>query len=202
MRRTRIAARLALFLVSALAVAACSSGGSLNPFADSVVLPCPYVRVLADARLYRRYSPGPVADASTLELEAKIVTAEFGCEYDDSDDPKSAMELDLTLVIAAQRGPAAVAADSERVPYFVALVGPRRDVVNKQTFELLIPFSEPGQRVALTEPEEVTLFFPAAGAIAPWEYSVVVGFQLTAEQLRQARNPAPVAPAPVAPDSE
>ena len=202
MRRTRIAARLALFLVSALAVAGCSSGGSLNPFADSVVLPCPYVRVLADARLYRRYSPGPVADASTLELEAQIVTAEFGCEYDDSDDPKSAMELDLTLVIAAQRGPAAVAADSERVPYFVALVGPRRDVVNKQTFESLIPFSEPGQRVALTEPEEITLFFPAAGAVAPWEYLVVVGFQLTAEQLRQARNPAPVAPAPVAPDSE
>ena len=194
MRRTRIDARLALFLVSALALTACGSGGSLNPFADSVVLPCPYVRVLADARLYRRHSPGPVADASTLELEAQIVTAEFSCDYDDSDDPRSAMALDLAIVIAAQRGPAAVAADSERVPYFVALIGPRREVVNKQTFESLIPFPDPGQRVAFTEPEEVTLFFPAAGAIAPWEYSVVVGLQLTAEQLGQARAPAPVAP--------
>lgn len=190
-----LAVRGALVMLSALSLAACDAGESLNPFAESVQLPCPYVRVLSDAELYRRYAASKTPDAANLELEARIVSAEFSCEYENSDNPKSAMELDLSLVFAAQRGEAAVG-DGERVPYFVALIGPGRDVVSKQTFEVLIPFPDPDQRLALTAPEEVSLRFPADGKIAPWEYSAVVGFQLTAEQLGRARQTEPASQNP------
>jgi hypothetical protein len=180
----------ALLAASLVALAACGSGDSLNPFGESVELPCPYVRVLAEGRVYRRHTAGSAVEAGTLELEAQVMAAESNCDYDDSDEPRSAMELDLALVFGAQRGPAAIPADAERLTYFVALVGPDRAVVNKQLFEVVIPFSEPGQSVALTEPEEITLSFPAGAETAPWAYSVVVGFQLTPEQLEGARDSA------------
>ena len=181
----------ALLAASLMALAACGSGGSVNPFSDSVELPCPYVRVLSEGRIYRRHAAGAEVEPATLELEAQIMTAQAECDYDDSDEPGSAMDLDLSLVCGAQRGPAGSPGTSEHLTYFVALIGPDRKVANKQQFKVSIPFSDEGQSVALTEPEEITLSFPAGAATAPWEYSVVIGFQLTREQLDDARKTAP-----------
>ena len=100
------------------------------------------------------------------------------------------MALDLSIVLAAERGAAMPAGGAERLPYFVALIGPERDVVTRQSFEAAIPFPAEGAQFILAEPEEVTLDFPGGGTIAPWEYEVVVSFQLSEEQLaRQLQRP-------------
>ena len=65
----------------------------------------------------------------------------------------------------------------------MALIGPDREVVTRQSFETAMLFPDEGAQFFLTEPEEVTLDFPPGGSVAPWEYEVVVSFQLTEEQL-------------------
>jgi len=181
--------RIGLMAIVAVGLAGCGSGTSLNPFADSVELPCPFVRVLADGETYLRFRPGTEPARDNLELEARFIAVDFACDYDDSDDPKSAMALDLSIVVAAERGPSMPAGGTERLPYFVALIGPDRSVVTRQSFEAAMLFPEEGAQFILADPEEVTLDFPAGGAVAPWEYEVVVSFQLTEEQLaRQLEN--------------
>ena len=172
-----------LVAVAAVSLAGCGSDSSLNPFADSVELPCPFVRLLGDGETYLRYRPGTEPVRENLEVEARFITVESSCDYDDSDDPRSAMTLEMSIVVAAERGTTMPAGGIEMLPYFVALIGPSRDVVTRQTFEAAMQFPEEGQQFVLAEPEEVTLDFPANGAVAPWEYEVVVSFQLTEEQL-------------------
>lgn len=179
----RTAPCIGLGVVIVAGLGACSSGTSLNPFADSVELPCPFVRVLGDGEAYLRYRPGTEPVRENLEVEARFVTVDFACDYDDSDDPQSPMELDLSIVLAAERGESMPEGGTERLPYFVALVGPDRRVVTRQSFEAAMQFPEEGAQFVLAEPEEVTLDFPGGGTVAPWEYEVVVSFQLTEEQL-------------------
>lgn len=176
-------APLGFVAVAAVSLSGCGSDTSLNPFADSVELPCPFVRVLGDGEAYLRFLPGAEPIRDNLEVEARFVTVEAGCDYDDSDDPRSAMTLDLSIVVAAERGPSMPVGGSELLPYFVALIGPNRDVVTRQSFDAAMLFPEEGAQFVLAEPEEVSLEFPANGAVAPWEYEVVVSFQLTEEQL-------------------
>lgn len=179
----RAATRIGLTAAAVAGLAGCGSDTSLNPFSDSVELPCPFVRILADGETYLRFRPGTEPARENLEVEARFVTVESACDYDDSDDPQSAMALDLSIVLAAERGAAMPAGGAERLPYFVALIGPNREVVNRQSFEAAMQFPEEGAQFMLAEPEEVTLDFPAGGAIAPWEYEVVISFQLTEDQL-------------------
>lgn len=185
----RNAGRAVLAVFAATALAGCDSGVSLNPFAESVELPCPFVRVLGDGETYLRFRPGAEPIRENLEVEARFITVDYSCEYDDSDDPQSPMSLDLSIVVAAERGASMPEGGSERLPYFVALVGPDRSVVTRQGFEAAMQFPDEGAQFVLADPEEVTLDFPGRGAIAPWEYEVVVSFQLTEEQLaRQLKN--------------
>jgi hypothetical protein len=174
-----------------LAAAAALSAAACNPFQeDTSALPCPVVRVLGAGERYVRYAEGAAAEPANLELEARFLSAESSCEYDDDEDPQAGMVLDLSLVIAAERGPAAGPAAVERLPYFVAILGPDRTIVTRKEFVAEIPPPEEGQQFALTEPEEISLTFPAGGTRAPWEFEVVVSFQLTRAQLDLIEGPA------------
>ncbi|MDP6953048.1 MAG: hypothetical protein QGF53_09855 [Alphaproteobacteria bacterium] len=162
-----------------------------NPMAmfsgESVQLPCPQVRVLAEGERYARFRDGEV-DPNGLEIEANFLSLEVTCDYDDDDDPASRMVLDLDLVVGVERGPAALAT-GDQVPYFVALIGPDRQVVERTRFDVTVPAPVAGQLFALAEPEEIRLVFPAGSGTAPWQYEVVVSFQLDRKQLEfQRRN--------------
>jgi hypothetical protein len=176
-------ARTGLMAIAIAGLAGCDTASSLNPFSETAALPCPFVRVLGDGEAYLRYRPGAEPVRENLEVEARFITVDFSCDYEDSDDPRSAMALDLSIVLAAERGAAMPPGGTERLPYFVALIGPDREVVARQSFETAMLFPEEGAQFYLAEPEEVTLDFPPGGSVAPWEYEVVVSFQLTEEQL-------------------
>jgi hypothetical protein len=166
----------------AAALAACNP---LGFFAESVELPCPYARVLAEGDTYARFE-GDVPDPNRLELEAGFLSLETRCEYADEDDPASRMVLDLAVAVGVRRGPGAVG-EVDRVPYFIALIGPDRSVVTREEFVAEVPAPAPGQAFALAEPEEIRLTFPAGAPVAPWEYEVIVSFLLTAKQLEVQR---------------
>lgn len=185
--RGKVAAHAALRPRLLLAAVAALGGAACNPFQTDVPqLPCPVVHVLGAGERYVRFQDGAAPEPANLELAARFLSVESSCSYDDEADSRSRMVLDLALVIAAERGPAAAAATVERLPYFVAILGPDHGIVTRREFVAEIPLAEPGQQLALTEPEEISLTFPAGATRAPWENEVVVSFQLTRDQLDRA----------------
>jgi len=177
--------RLAFLLLLLPLLVACDPMAIFS--GESVQLPCPQVRVLAEGERYARFRDG-VVDLNGLEIEASFLSLEVTCEYDDDDDPASRMVLDLDLVVGVERGPAALA-KGDQVPYFVALIGPDRRVVERIRFDVAVAARVPGQLFTLSEPEEIRLVFPAGAAVAPWQYEVVVSFLLDRGQLEfQRRN--------------
>lgn len=165
-----------------LALAGC--GGALDPFAeDSLALPCPNVRVIADGDTF--VASGGAGDAPALV--ARIVGFDSLCEYDNGEDPRGGMTLSLTVAMGAERGAGATDAPVP-LPWFVAAVGPDRAVANKQVFMTEAMFDSPEARIARVATGGVDLRFPAGAARPPWEYEVLVGFQLDRGQLEDLRR--------------
>jgi hypothetical protein len=159
----------------ALALAGCGLfGGSSPPHA------CPDAVMLADAKRITLYRAGPGRDLTDVEFEGEIARIASTCKYG-----KHELTITLTADLVATRGPAA--SDSKAVlPFFVAVTDGARNIVAKKVFDSDIPIP-PGQRRAGVR-EEIEQVIPLPeGEPAPY-YEVVVGFQLTAEQLERNRR--------------
>lgn len=186
----RALARTVALAAAALAPSGCETAGMFG--ADgAAALPCPGVRMLADAGAFSRLADGSAAGAETdpaeVAFEARIAGFEALCEYADADDPAGGMTLAVTVFLAAERDPAIGAAAGGLVPWFVATITPDGTVASKQAFAAGFAFEEPEGGIASADPGEVEVHFPAGAARAPWEYDVVVGFQLDRPQLEFQR---------------
>jgi len=169
-------------IVAAGPLAAC------NPLASSDPLPCPFVRVLGDGDRYVRFAPGAEPAPDSLVVDARFLSLDYACEYEDNDQPTAGMTLNLSIAVGGQRGPAAPAGQDLTVPYFVAMIGADQAVVARQDFTMDVPAPAPGETLAPAAPENVSLTFPPGGARAPWEYEVIVSFQLDRDQLQFLRE--------------
>ena len=141
---------------------------------------CPDAVILADAKRLTQYRPGPGRDLTDVEFEAEIARISGGCSF-----AKRELTVTLSADLVATRGPAA--SDGQVVlPFFVAITDQARNIVAKKVFESAIPVPA-GQRRAGVR-EEIEQVIPLeAGEPVPY-YEVVVGFQLTPEQLEQNRR--------------
>lgn len=174
----------------------------LDPFASDDRV-CPSVRVLKDAARYARFRPGDGRDLTDLEVEAEIANLSYSCDYQDegafvyealfdeyegiTPGTATGVVVEMQLRLAARRGPAGGTQPVERLPYFVAVLGPDMSVIDKQIFTAGVRLPGGPGATASTGPEEVELQLPIFGELRGWEYSVVVGFQLTPEQLDYQR---------------
>ena len=163
--------RAALALAAALALGGC---GGLWGGDRAALPPCPDVRVLAEGESW--------ADDA---LEAEISGFAARCDWDDDEDPAAGMTLALAVTMDAARAGAGAAA--AELPWFVAVVGPDRAVASKRVFTAEFAFAPADAPVGAAR-EEVDLRFPAGAARPPWEYEVVVGFQLDRERLERRRR--------------
>jgi len=157
---------------------------------DTDDIPCPYLRVLTAGENFARHLEGAPPSPETLELEAQIIGLDtMDCDYDEEDDVLTSATMDLSILFAARRGPASPGAEPvERVPYFVSLIAPDQSIVAKQSFVAELEFPQGVEAVAQDDPEEITLEIPLGGDVAGWQYQVIVGFQLTPEQLERQQG--------------
>lgn len=174
-----------LAAAAALALGGCDAIDRLR--GDDVVLPCPAVRVVGDGDTFPRFREGAAMEPENIVLTGRIVAFESECDYDDADDPASGMVMRVSVLVGAERAAAAGAAAGAPLPWFVAAIGPDRGVASKETFAAEIGFDGPEARVARSEPQDVDLRFPSGAALRPWEYEVLIGFQLDRQQLEYLR---------------
>ena len=170
MRRPAIA--LALLALTGVA-AAC--GSKEKPQAA-----CPAGLIPADSATVTRFRDGTGRDLTDVVSEAEIVNILVQCKY----DPKG-VTVDLQVAIAGGRGPA----DRSRVAdfdYFVAIIDPQQNIVQKQPFRVRFEF--PDNRTRLGIIEELEPRVPLSDAFEGPKYQLMVGFQLTPDELAWNRS--------------
>ena len=161
--------------VGALALAVVLASGACG-FRDSgAPSPCPDVSVLADGERLVLFRPGPGRDASDIAVKADISSLRATCDYDDG-----SVEVETSFEIVSTRGSGADI-DAATVEFFAAVVDPDGRVVAKETFGSRAEFPAESRRVEVEE--VVTQRIPVSGPDVGRRYQVLVGFQLTPEQL-------------------
>ncbi|MBH62864.1 MAG: hypothetical protein CL569_10550 [Alphaproteobacteria bacterium] len=161
----------------ALALGACSYFDSSTP------PPCPNVSILAGSERLVLFKDGPGRDIIDILFEADMSGLRAACEYDDL-----RVDVQTSFEIIAARGPKSDTARATLV-FFAAVVDPDGRVVAKETFDSRIEF--PSGRRQIGVREEMVQRIPLSTQIRGPEYQVLVGFQLTPDQLEynQSRRP-------------
>jgi hypothetical protein len=168
--------RLAGPAAAVLALAGCA--GSEPPA-------CPSGRALQDAaRMVAFGEQG--RDITDRRFEARITDVAVACDVDAEDD-RQTVRAEMKVRFAAEKGPANQS-DAARFRYFVAIAGPDRRVLRRETFEATIPLTGNSTRASVVETLAPTL--PLTADANPKAYRFLVGFELDREQLRyNRRNP-------------
>jgi len=178
MRATQeISYRLKMFIVSALMLGLLSACASEAQTELERALPCPGVGILGGAENLTSFS-GAGNDITDIAITAELERVVSRCEYDIDD---GIIYVDLALRGAAEIGPAATSREV-MVPMFIALTEINSRVLRKDTFLLPVTF-EGNQRTTnfIHTIEETKV--PYIARIDGSAYEILVGFQLTPEEL-------------------
>ncbi len=174
--------KLAITLTAAIILSACSTGfdaGVGDIFGKSKPpLPCPRVSVLPNADSITIFKEGPGRDLVDVLYEGVITPVEGECVYENDD---SEIYVDLILRIGGVKGPAA-RTQQQDFPFFVAIADKSKRILNKKIF--ISPITVPEGRRRAAVQEEIAQRIPLPSGRSGRDYTIVLGFQLTAEQLQ------------------
>jgi len=141
--------------------------------------PCPRVTVLDDAGRSTQHRDGPGRDLTDVTYIARIEDVQSTCKY-----RKQQLTVDATIIILAQRGPASTQPQAN-FPFFVAITDIDQNILAKEVFDSVVEFPDGRRRAGVYEEitQEIALG-PDETGIA---YEIIVGFQLSREQLERNR---------------
>lgn len=160
-------------LTALLALAACGT--------ERIVL-CPGTAILADTASERVFRPGAPLDPSGVAVSAAITDISADCVYDkDRGDTISNLDVDFK----ATRPPTADPA-SYNLTYFVTTNAGDR-LLAKRMFQVRFDFA-PGSATATASASPDGIIVNLEPGHLPTDYELLVGFQLTAEQLAYNRK--------------
>jgi hypothetical protein len=143
---------------------------------------CPRVAVLADAARIVKFRPGPGRDLTDVLYEGQFRDVTGTCAYDMK---RSHIDLEFSVDIEVVRGPAD-ATRQVRIEYFVAVVDPNQNILGKEKFTAAFRFEGNANRAVITE--DVNPRLPLQDVKLGPGYAVLVGFQLTADELAYVRR--------------
>jgi hypothetical protein len=158
-------------------LAACASG---EPAPAPVAQACPAALVLEGAERTTSYR-GSERTPDALQYLAVLTHLQSGCSYNDK-----GVDVDLALDLIAQRGPAAT---QDKVPltYFIATIGPNRQILSKQLLDSEVEFNKGEEMAGVAE--QLTLRLPAVTPEQATAYSLYLGFQLNDADLERRLQP-------------
>ncbi|MAN64253.1 MAG: hypothetical protein CMI60_20155 [Parvibaculum sp.] len=140
-------------------------------------LPCPEVGILGGAENLTSFS-GAGNDITDIALTAELERVVSRCEYDIGD---GIIYVDIAIRGVAEVGPAATSREVT-VPMFIALTEINSRVLRKDTFLLPLTFEGNQRTTSFIHTIEETKV-PYVARIDGSAYEILVGFQLTPEEL-------------------
>lgn len=171
-----------IILVSALAISGCTTARDVFATAPDNPGPCPSALTLHDAQRVVELSDDSNTYGS-VGFTGEINSVTSLCRYYD-DRP---IVADLEVNFGFGRGPAAVG--NEHVyTYFIAVT--RRDnvVIHREDFPLRVRFEPGSDRAFVTENIDRIVIPRASDNTSGSNFEIIVGFDLTAEQLAWNRS--------------
>ena len=164
---------------------------------------------MPDLQAVVRFKPGPGRADSDAAYGARLMAVPMTCHLETKSKGKDqSIDISGKLAVKAQR-PDTLTTGGE-VTYFVAVVDRSNTILGKRDFVLDVKFSGDKQIVEITD--ELHLVIPLAAGTSGADYAILLGFQVTPQELEYNRahltlpgtGPAPVpglgpgsAPAPV-----
>jgi hypothetical protein len=157
-----------------LLLAACAAGGD-EPA-------CPSTGFVRGAATY----PVIATEAKQMaagDLAARGVLGRItgSCKYKGENE----VALDLTLTFAANRGAKGPGLEAQQLPYFIAVLSPDDEILQRQEFSTKVAFNDAG---IATGSEEHRIRIPLKDRMAAPTYKVAVGFRLTPRQADYNRQ--------------
>jgi hypothetical protein len=160
--------RFAAVAALGLLVASCAN--------DKKIQYCPAWTSVLDAVVITQFKPGAAPDPANALYSAKITNVDGNCSFDKQG--KTA-DSDIDVTFTATR-PAAGGEATYTVPYFVAVTQGTRIITRSQR---TVTFSfAAGDTTATAEEDVDDIALVTDGTNKPYNYQILVGFQLTKEQ--------------------
>lgn len=173
----RIALILAASLLAATAVTGCRSRLAQSLDSTPNAGPCPVIGSVYDAARYVKFADGAGELYSDIAFTGEITDVRIYCRYVDDNPLDAEIEIDF----AFGKGPQA-RGDSHTYPYFVAVTRRNGKVLARETFASDGEFR--GKSVAGKTERVNRITIPRAdSSISGVNFEIVVGFELTPEQL-------------------
>ncbi|HUZ75554.1 MAG TPA: hypothetical protein VMU87_21425 [Stellaceae bacterium] len=172
--RVRIRAAAAVAILGAI-VSSCSDTTSQ----DITQMTCPRVIAAPGTDTIALFRPGGHS-AQDVMVRGKIYQASVHCETE-----KTGVAAHAELTFYAER--AGLQITDATLPYFVAVVDPTQKVLAQEGFHVHVDFL-PGEPYRKLPAEKITIHLPVHSTAAASNYAVVVGFQLTPDQLAYNRS--------------
>lgn len=160
--------RFAVIAGLALLVSSCQSSKKLQF--------CPGWSSVLDAVVVTQFKPGAAPDPANALYSAKITNVDGNCSFDKA-GKKADSSIDVSFVAAR---PAAGDAAAYTAPYFVAVTQGAR-IVTRSARTVTFSFAA-GETTATAEEHVSSVDLVTDGDNKPYDYQILVGFQLTKEQ--------------------
>jgi hypothetical protein len=173
-------------LLVALAPGLIACGGSRNP-----PPPCPQAAIAQGADTVTVYRPGSERTGADVRYLAVMADAVSACRYEDG-----RVVVDLALLLVAERGPAY--AGPAELTYVVGVVGPGGDLLGREVFTTAIDIPEGSGGAGAIE--ELTQFIPGVTPREGGAYRVLLGFELSEEEVRRRQAGAATGAPPPGPE--
>ncbi|MFH1158374.1 MAG: hypothetical protein V1721_05760 [Pseudomonadota bacterium] len=126
---------------------------------------------------------GLVSRASSVVsngAEARIGGFSGECRFE-----KNRVEISLTLPFTARKGAADPPLKEEKLSYFIAVLSPEEDILQRRSFSTKIEFDKDGNGGSM---EEHVLKIPMANPSEAHRYKVAIGFAQTTDQLKHNKE--------------
>lgn len=170
--------RMTLCGAALAALAACSSDDNIGKTA----LVCPTVGVLSDASVLHVYGDGAARDqANTAYVLEFMRSYLMECALE-----KNRLTASLRFEARAKTGPAVPSSEYE-YPYFVAVLSPDGEVISRDLRKASVKFKS-GATEALFAEKYDDIEFTVPEGMDGLGYEILVGFQLTREQIDALRE--------------
>ena len=141
---------------------------------------CPAPSILGNAERVSQFKQGTGRDLTDVMFQAEIGKLTMSCRY-----LQGRVVSDISFELIAERGPAARTRDGD-FDYFVAISDAKGRVLAKETFRSKIAFPENRRRAGILE--EIEQSIPLRKGEDGGGYEILVGFQLTEDQLKFNRR--------------
>ena len=167
-RLLRAAGALAL----AVAPSACSGTGKVA---------CPHVAIMPDLQAVAKFGPGPGRQDSDAIYGARMLAANATCS---ADKKKGGVVVATKLGLTAVR--TKVEVRKGQIIYFVAVIDRKQTILNKREFVIDLDFPSAQSRLEITE--QLEEFIPLAKDASGADYGIIIGFELTPDELQYNRD--------------